>query len=78
MKQIKLFLINYDFTVQKYGENQKAFHRLCFDKLLCSYLSGFVPLSINVSDGELLFVEATDTENHLVFKYFFKSNSKAV
>ena len=78
MKQIKLFLINYDFTVQKYGENQQAFHRVCFDKLLHSYLSGAIPLSIKVPDGELQFVETANTDTHLVCKYFFKSNSKAV
>lgn len=77
MKQIKLFLINYDFTVQKYGENQQAFHRVCFDKLLYLYRDGEIPLTINVDDGELQFIEATNTETHLVFKYFFKAD-KAV
>ena len=78
MKEIKLFFVNYKYTVDEFKDLQKDFHRECFDKLLVSYRQfKRLPLEIATDIGKLHFVEATDTETHLVCKYYFK-HDKAV
>ena len=78
MKQIKLFLVNYEFTLGRFGEDQKGFHKSCFEKLLHFYRNeGVIPLTIEINEGELKFTEAVNSGEHLLCKYYFKPN-KAV
>lgn len=78
MKPIKLFLVNYDYTLGKFGDDQKRFHRSSFEKLLDLYRNeGVIPLYICVDEGELKFTEAVNSGEHLLCKYYFKPN-KAV
>lgn len=78
MKQIKLFLVNYEFTRGMFGEGQKDFHKNCFENLLHFYRNeGVIPLYICVDEGELKFTEAVISGEHLICKYYFKPN-KAV
>lgn len=78
MKPIKLFLVNYDYTLGKFGDEQKQFHRSSFEKLLDYYRNGgVIPLTIDVDEGELKFTEAVNSGEHLICKYYFKPN-KAV
>ena len=78
MKQIKLFLVNYEFTLGRFGEGQKDFHKSCFENLLHFYRNeGVIPLTIEINEGELKFTEAVISGEHLLCKYYFKPN-KAV
>lgn len=72
-KQIKLFLINYDYTVEKFGERQKEFHQSCFSMLLDRWFANRVEVKVPVDGGVLNLIEVQDTDTHTVLKYYYRS-----
>lgn len=73
MKEIKLFLLNYNHLVEKFGEEeQKILHAHMFDIVLQLYHNGVISTRVKVKGGELYFVEAVDFEGKMILKYFYK------
>lgn len=71
-KEIKLFLINYSFTKEAFGEKQEEFHKRCFAKALSNWHAHIIRYYIPVEGGRLEFVEATNEEEKVVLKYFYR------
>jgi len=77
MREIKLFFVNYNSTVERFGEDkQKEVHQQFFKIVLDNYINGYIAKHVVIPEiGSLKFIESeiNDDDTHLVIKYFLRA-----